>query len=215
MEESGEDRVINKELDKERRIDEDEILKVRREIIKTGVIASTILSLGGFVKIFEPIVVNRLQPLKWPRLRIINIRELRLNRPIFFNYPLITTPNILVKLGMEAENGIGPDKDIVAFSRICQHQGCLLEYIPAGRLTKVPIGFCSCHRGIYDFLHNAKVIGGPIPRPVPAVILEYQESSGDIFAVGMKPPVIYGLGPPGSDDVDLNLMGGELVGEKV
>lgn len=209
--ECDEEKIINKES----KINENEISKVRRGIIKTGVIVSTILSLGGFIKIFEPITVSRLQPLKWPKIRIVNIKELKINRPIFFNYPLTTTPNILVKLGQEAETGIGPDKDIVAFSRICQHQGCLLEYFPAGKVAKVPVGFCPCHRGVYDFLHNANVIGGPIPRPVPAVILEYKESTGDIYAIGMKPPVIYGYGPPGSDDVDLNLIGGELVGEKV
>jgi len=44
------------------------------------------------------------------------------------------------------------------------------------------------------------------------VKLEYDSSTGDIYAVEMGPPVIFGKGPPGSTEVQRDLIGGKLVG---
>jgi len=153
----------------------------------------------------------------FPRIKVANIKHLLVNKAFIFNYPLTNTPNILVKLGEKAENGIGPDGDIVAFSAICQHLGCYMHYDSSYRLhggpemPDVPVDHSPCHEGFYDLLRNAKVVGGPPPRPVPAVIMELETSSGDLYAVGMKPPTIFGHGPSGSDDVRHDLEGGAIV----
>jgi arsenite oxidase small subunit len=123
----------------------------------------------------------------------------------------------LVKLGLKAEGGVGPDQDIVAFSQICQHLGCYYAFQPSGTSPTCdssykapgPVGYCCCHGSIYDYLNGAKVIGGPAPRPVPQVILEV-DSSGNIYATGMKPPSIFGH-DTGSSDVSADLQGGNLV----
>ena len=75
------------------------------------------------------------------------------------------------------------------------------RHLPATRRTTPPPpeGYCCCHGGQYDFLHDAKVLGGPPPRP-ESVILKYDDSSGDIYAIGMGPPTIFGHGPPGTTD---------------
>jgi arsenite oxidase small subunit len=164
------------------------------------------------------------EQLSWPRVKIANIRSLNALRPIRFNYPLIDTPNILVRLGTTADNGVGPDRDTVAYSIICQHLGCFYAFVPAGSsppcnsyTSPIAEGYCCCHGGEYDLVHGAKVIGGPPPREVPAVRLEYDESSGDIYAVGMGPPTIFGHGPPGTTEPLLvlkhDLEGGEIVTE--
>ena len=62
--------------------------------------------------------------LAWPRIKLGNLSSLESLKPVQFNYPLVNTPNVLVKLGVKAENGVGPDGDIVAYSIICQHLGC-------------------------------------------------------------------------------------------
>ncbi len=159
----------------------------------------------------------------WPKLVVANIKSLQNLSPVSFNYPLTNTPNILVKLGVAAENGIGPDNDIVAFSDVCQHLGCFYGFIPPGASPKcnpaysaiLPQGYCCCHGSQYDFVHGAKVIGGPAPRPVPQVQLEYDVSTGNITAVGMGPPTIFGHGPPGTTDPSLvqtyDLQGGQVV----
>ena len=62
---------------------------------------------------------------------------------------------------------------------------------------------------------GAKVIGGPAPRPVPMVQLQFDAATGDISVVGMAPPTIFGHGPPGTTDptqvMQCDLQGGDLV----
>jgi arsenite oxidase small subunit len=138
-------------------------------------------------------------------LKAINVQSLQLLKPLVFDYPVVGTSNILVKLGVKADNGVGPDGDIVAFSRICQHQGCIYQFNPPVNATTMyfgvsttmnspPEGVCGCHGSIYDFVHNGAVIGGPAPYPVPRVLLEYDQATGDIYVVGMGPPTIFSMG---------------------
>jgi arsenite oxidase small subunit len=158
----------------------------------------------------------------WPIVTVTNISKLTNLTPVVFYYPLTNTPNYLVKLGVAATGGIGPEKDIVAFSAICQHLGCEYGFVPPGGSppcnaaykASMPMGYCCCHGSQYDFVHGAKVIGGPAPRPVPMVQLQLN-SSGDISAVGMQAPTIFGHGPPGTTNpasvMQYDLQGGDLV----
>jgi arsenite oxidase small subunit len=153
----------------------------------------------------------------FPRIMIANISALQVNTPVTFNYPLDNEPNILVKVGHKASGGVGPDGDIVAFSNICQHLGCVYGFQAPGTsppcntsfVATGPMGYCCCHGSQYDFLNDAAVVGGPAPRPVPAVILDI-DSSGNIYATGMAPPTVFGHNT-GSSDVSADLQGGNLV----
>ena len=161
--------------------------------------------------------------LTWPTVTVTNIKQLTNLTPLIFNYPLTNTPNILVKLGVAATNGVGPNGDIVAFSAICQHLGCQYSFIQPGASpvcnaaykAAIPMGYCCCHGSQYDFVHGAKVIGGPAPRPVPMVQLQFDASTGNINAVSMGAPTIFGHGPPGTTDpthvMQYDLQGGDLV----
>jgi arsenite oxidase small subunit len=161
--------------------------------------------------------------LAWPRVKLVNAGSLQLLKAVKFNYPLTNTPNFLVKLGVKADDGVGPDGDIVAYSGICQHLGCYYEFHPPDSSPscspsfkpQIPEGYCCCHGGQYDFAQAAKVISGPPPRPVPAVRLEYDKATGDLYATAMGPPTIFGHGPPGTMDPSLllkyDLGGGEVV----
>lgn len=153
----------------------------------------------------------------FPKLMIANISDLVASTPVSFNYPLEETPNILVKLGVKADGGVGPDGDIVAYSVVCQHLGCITAFLPTGTgpacdssyKAPGPEGYCCCHGSIYDLASGAAVIGGPAPRPLPQVILSV-DSSGDIYAVGMGPPTIFGH-DTGSSNVLGDLQGGTPV----
>ena len=159
----------------------------------------------------------------WPRIMLGNVSSLEKLKPLRFNYPLVNTPNVLVKLGVKAENGVGPEGDIVAYSVICQHLGCYVGFQPPGSSPpcnasfQAPVaeGYCCCHGGQYDFTQGAKVIGGPPPRSLPAVQLEYDATTGDIYAVAMGSPTIFGHGPPGTADpqavLSYDLQGGDVV----
>jgi arsenite oxidase small subunit len=154
----------------------------------------------------------------FPQVMIANISSLVVSQPVSFNYPLEETPNILVKLGVKASGGVGPDGDIVAFSAVCQHLGCIYAFVPTGSgpgcassyKAPGPEGYCCCHGSIYDLVNGAAVIGGPAPRPVPQVTLSIDDS-GDIYAVGMGPPTIFGH-DTGSSNVLEDLQGGTPVG---
>ena len=154
----------------------------------------------------------------FPKIMVANISGLTGGKTVTFNYPLEETPNLLVKLGEKAENGVGPDGDIVAFSQICQHLGCIYGFVAVGASPSCdntykasgPVGYCCCHGSAYDLANGAKVLGGPAPRPVPQVILNYDDSTGDIYATGMMPPTIFGY-HTGSDNVLFDLQGGTPV----
>jgi arsenite oxidase small subunit len=126
-------------------------------------------------------------------------------------------PNILVKLGQKADGGVGPEGDLVAFSGVCQHLGCIYAFQAPGTSPTCnasysaagPEGYCCCHGSVFDFLHGAKVLSGPSPRPQPQVLLEVDES-GNVYATGMTPPTIFGHNT-GSNDVSSDLEGGNPV----
>ena len=60
-----------------------------------------------------------------------------------------------------------PGKGFIAFSKVCTHLGCLVEYEKdKNRLI------CPCHAGAYDL--EGKVLSGPPPRPLPEVSLKVE-----------------------------------------
>jgi arsenite oxidase small subunit len=154
----------------------------------------------------------------FPVVQVANLKDVQEGTPINFNYPLQSQPNFLIKLGVKAEGGVGPDGDIVAFSQICQHLGCVYGFVAtdssptcnASYKASGPVGYCCCHGSVYDLGNGAKVIGGPAPRPVPQVILYYDGVTGNIWATGMTPPTVFGF-DTGSSDVSQDLQGGTLV----
>ncbi len=156
--------------------------------------------------------------LAFPRVKVANIKDLVVGTPLTFNYPLEETPNVLVKTGSKAQGGIGPDSDVVAFSVVCQHLGCIWGFVPGGKSPACdktynasgPVGYCCCHGSIFDLDNGGAVTDGPAPRPQPQVILELDGATGDIYAKGMTPPSIFGHNT-GSDNVFDDLKNGTLV----
>lgn len=195
----------------------------RRGFLKVAVTLSALLAVGGIAAVSQS-VTERVgatnttgNSTTFPKLKIASVSDLTVNQPITFNYPLDNEPNILVKIGEKATGGVGPDQDIVAFSQVCQHLGCIYAYQPPGSSPSCdpaykaagPEGHCCCHGSIYDFVNAGKVIGGPSPRPQPQVILTV-DANGDIYATGMTAPSIFGHNT-GSSDVTSDLQGGNLV----
>jgi len=52
-----------------------------------------------------------------------------------------------------------PDGKLEAFSAVCTHLQCTVQYRPD--MEKI---FCACHGGVYDL--NGRNIAGPPPRPL-------------------------------------------------
>jgi arsenite oxidase small subunit len=182
----------------------------RREFLKLAAAAGGAVTIAALLSTFKAatFVPTPTAAAAWPIVKVTNISNLTNLTPVVFYYPLTNTPNYLVKLGVAAKGGIGPNNDIVAFSAICQHLGCQYGFLAPGSSpvcnssykAKIPMGYCCCHGSQYDFVEGAKVIGGPASRPVPMVTLQLDTTTGDISAVGMGPPTIFGQGTAGTTD---------------
>lgn len=193
---------------------EEQIGSSRRNFLKLILTLSGVAALGSVGSLFRVLgnVPSQTASTSWPVIKIANSSTLDPSKPLRFNYPLVDTTNVLVKTGTPAVNGVGPNSDIVAFSDICQHLGCIYSVLPTGSsppcsgyVAPAPQGYCCCHGGQYSYLNGGQVIGGPPRFPVPQVMLRYDSSTGDIYAIGMGPPTIFGKGPAGTSDPALVL----------
>jgi Rieske Fe-S protein len=67
---------------------------------------------------------------------------------------------------------------IVAYSAICTHVQCPVSGWNAERKLLL----CPCHQSGYDPSQGAKVVGGPAPRPLPALPVKIE--NGSLVAAG-------------------------------
>lgn len=155
----------------------------RRQFLQgAGGAAATIVlsSLPGVLRAEERVA---LRVVGYPRKRIGSLSELRQDEPVEFYYPH-EHPNcqcILVKLGEEAAGGIGPKKDIVAFSVLCTHMGT-----PMPKLYKPQykaLGPCSAHLSVFDLRRHGMVVSGHATENLPQVMLEAEGE--EIYATGV------------------------------
>lgn len=123
----------------------------------------------------------------YPRKRLLRISELRAGAPVAFNYPLEEQPNFLVMLGAPAQGGVGPERDIVAFSALCTHMGGSLR----GRYRHdlKAVGPCPFHFSTFDLTKSGIPVHASATERLPQVVLEV--AGDEIFAVGMN-GLIYG-----------------------
>ncbi len=65
------------------------------------------------------------------------------------------------------ENG-----DFVAYSAVCTHQRCTVDY----RRSQL---VCPCHGSIFDPANGAEVVSGPAQRPLPEIPVEVRD--GEVY----------------------------------
>lgn len=131
------------------------------------------------------------------------------HRNYIFHYPYAATPCFLLELGrpagaapsLKTENagrydwpgGVGPARSIVAYSAICAHQltyptkdisfiSYRAQPTPHSKLAQV-IHCCSEHSQ-YDPAQGARVLAGPAPQPLAAILLEHDAGSDGLHAIG-------------------------------
>jgi len=123
----------------------------------------------------------------YPRLKLANAKDLQAGKPFKTTYPDKKSPVYVVKFGKAVTGGVGPDEDIVAFSRLCPHMGCTLKQFIADQGTLV----CGCHYSMFDLSKGGMMVVGQATDNLPQVELEYDQGSGDLYAVGVR-GLIYG-----------------------
>jgi thiosulfate dehydrogenase [quinone] large subunit len=97
---------------------------------------------------------------------IATLSQVPVGDAIGFNAPGVG-PAALVRLGQD---------QVVAFSRLCTHAGCLVGYDPSTRLL-----VCPCHGAEFDPARRAEVVAGPAPRPLAPVQVEVDSSTGQVI----------------------------------
>jgi Rieske Fe-S protein len=130
-------------------------------------------------------------------------------RNLIFHYPFASTPCFLLNLGHPArasarlvtadhrvyewQGGVGPRHSIVAYSAICAHQlayptreisfiSYRSEKSPRNRHANVI--HCCAEHSQYDPADGARVVAGPAPQPLAAILLEHDATSDELTAVG-------------------------------
>lgn len=111
---------------------------------------------------------------------------LRVNSPVNFSFPDASSPCALVKIGAPVPGGVGPDRDIVAYSVLCTHQGCPVSYEPESKTFK-----CPCHFSIFDAEKSGQMVCGQATENLPRVVLEYRPKDDTVSAVSID-GLIYG-----------------------
>ncbi len=141
--------------------------------------------------------------------KTIQAKSLKPNHNYVFNYPFESTPCFLLNLGKALDNtvelhtaqgdayawqgGVGPKKNIVAYSAICAHKLAYpspqVSFIsfrdkpsPLNRKGKI-IGCCS-DKSVYDPFNGAKVLSGPAPQPLATILLEHDAKTDALYVVG-------------------------------
>ena len=130
------------------------------------------------------------------------------DRNFIFHYPFAATPCFLLNLGRpvkpaqlrtvageryEWAGGVGAARSVVAYSAICAHKlsyptkdisfiSYRTEKSARNRIGNV-IHCCSEHSQ-YDPAQGARVVAGPAPQPLAAILLEHDKNSDEIHAVG-------------------------------
>ena len=106
--------------------------------------------------------------------------------PTQFTYPDASSPCVVLKMGSAVPGGVGPDRDIVAYSTMCTHMGCPVAYDAAQRTFK-----CPCHFSTFDAEKSGQVVCGQATENLPRVVLQYNTASDTVTAVAVD-GLLYG-----------------------
>ncbi len=77
------------------------------------------------------------------------------------NLPVGSAVNFTAPDGSPAVAVRTAQNTVAAFSAICTHQGCTVQYDPSAKVL-----ICPCHGAAYDPANHAQVLQGPAPAPL-------------------------------------------------
>ncbi len=125
------------------------------------------------------------QVTSYPRKLIGTLSQLQENTPLDFNYPDDgpNTQAMLVRMGVQAGGGVGPNQDIVAFSYMCTHQGGPLQTQYKVVDEHRVLGQCPFHLSTFDLRRHGIIVSGQAYESLPQVLLEVD--GDNIYAVGI------------------------------
>lgn len=149
--------------------------------------------------------------------RPLRASQIAASRNYIFHYPYAATPCFLLNLGKatpqavtlktetgaryEWPGGVGPGSAIVGYSAICAHrlsyptrQISFISYrdqTGPAKLTRSNVIHCCSEHSEYDPASGARVVGGPAPQPLAAILLEHDPKTDGLYAVGTLGGEVY------------------------
>jgi Rieske Fe-S protein len=141
--------------------------------------------------------------------RPLRSKAIPVGRNLIFHYPFAGTPCFLLNLGKptrpsamlkttdarsyEWRGGTGANGGVVAYSAICAHKltyptpeisfiSYRAEKTSGNRHAQV-IHCCSEHSQ-YDPADGGRVLAGPAPQPLAAILLDYDRGTDELYAIG-------------------------------
>jgi Rieske Fe-S protein len=138
--------------------------------------------------------------------RPMKSRQLAAGEPYVFNYPFESTPVFLMALSRppapvdlsDGEKhpyrslaGIGAQHSVVAYSAICAHK--LMYPTPQISFINIRKGqgnepahvvHCCGDNSRYDPTRGGRVISGPAPQPLAMIVLDWDQASDELHAIG-------------------------------
>jgi Rieske Fe-S protein len=138
----------------------------------------------------------------------IKLSQLARRTNYVFNYPYAGTPCFLLDLGRPVAaadhvqradgatyawtGGVGPGHSLVSYSAICAHK---LAY-PTRDVSFIKfqsersptsdgnVIHCCADHSVYDPANGARVVSGPAPQPLAAILLDYDAATDGLAALG-------------------------------
>jgi arsenite oxidase small subunit len=120
----------------------------------------------------------------YPVVPVAPLQSIGRGAVIAFAYPDPQSPAILIRLDAAGPGGVGPDRDIVAYSTLCTHKGCPVSYRPARKML-----ICPCHWSSFDPAKGGALVMGQASQYLPQIELRIER--GVVQAVGVS-GLIYG-----------------------
>ena len=151
----------------------------RREMLSLG--AAGVVAAG-----LAPGAANeaRAQVKQMPVVDVAKLSDLAPGAEVAFSYPDENSPAVLLRLDEPAEDGIGPDQSIVAFSILCTHKGCPVTWNADQKIL-----ICPCHWSSFDPAKKARMVIGQASQRLAQITLKLED--GMVRAVGVE-GLIYG-----------------------
>ena len=121
-----------------------------------------------------------------PKKQVARLADIKVGEPTAFSYPG-DEPGYLVDMGRAVAGGAGPKRSLVAYSALCQHMGCPVNYD-----AKTGHFVCPCHASVFDPNKNGDCVEGPSTRGLPRIHLRVVGDT--VYAVGVEQGLVYGRG---------------------
>ena len=180
----------------------------RRAFLKFCAASAAAAESSAFAADARPQLYGRVR-LVGERGEPLRAKNIPANRNLIFQYPYAATPCFLLNLGRPARaaallktadgkpyewrGGVGAQRSIVAYSAICAHK---LSY-PTRDISFISfradktrgnrhanVIHCCSEHSQYDPAEGGRVLAGPAPQPLAAILLEHDAASDELTAVG-------------------------------